>query len=78
MTKTIQNIALVVFVISVTVLTIVAVLAIWDFFSDDVLYKTLSTIGIITFASLIVIVAAKVIERHHDGPQNQAPTQTLS
>ena len=73
MTKTIQNIALVVFVISVTVLTIVAVLAIWDFFSDDVLYKTLSTIGIITFASLIVIVAAKVIERHNEPPATLPP-----
>ena len=77
MAKTIQNIAFVVFVVSMTILTIVAVLAIWDAFSDDVLYKTLSTIGIITFASLIIIVAAKVIDRHQSESQNQEPPQTI-
>ena len=73
MAKTVQHIAFIVFVLSVTILTIVAVLAIWDMFSDDVLYKTLSTMGIITFASLIVIVAAKVVERHSQPPASLPP-----
>ncbi|MEK7616393.1 MAG: hypothetical protein AAB420_04285 [Patescibacteria group bacterium] len=73
MAKTIQHIALVVFVISVTILTIIAILAIWEFLSDDVLFKTLSTLGIVTFASLIVIIAAKVIERHQEPPASLPP-----
>lgn len=66
MLRTIQNIAIGVFIISVAILTLVAVLAIWDFFEKDVLYKSLSTIGVISFASLIIIVATRAIEKHQN------------
>lgn len=66
MLRTIQNVAIGIFIVSVAILTLVAVLAIWDFFEKDVLYKSLSTIGVISFASLIIIVATRAIEKHQN------------
>lgn len=64
MLRGIQQVAVIVFIICVVILTVVSVLAIWDVFGDDVLYKSLSTIGVISFASFIVILAAKAVEKY--------------
>lgn len=65
MVKQIQNAAIGIFIVSVAVLTLVAVLAIWDVFSKDTLYKSLSTIGVLAFSSLVVIVATRAIDKHN-------------
>jgi uncharacterized membrane protein len=52
----------VVLIVSVCFLTFLAVLSTWDVLGKDVMYKSLSTIGVIAFAALIVLVAAKSIE----------------
>ena len=64
MSKIIENIAVAIFIMSVVILTLLAVLAIWDVLEKDVLWKSLSTIGILAFASLVVIVAARAVEKH--------------
>jgi len=66
MFRTIQNVAAGSFIFFVSILTIIAVLAVWDVFSEDVLSKSLTTIGILAFASLVVIVAARAVEKHQD------------
>ncbi len=66
MFKTIQNVAAGLFIFFVAVLTLIAVLAVWDVFSKDVMSKSLTTIGILAFASLVVIVAARAVEKHQD------------
>ncbi len=65
--KNLKKIAVYVLVVSVTILTFIAVLSIWDFLSKDALWKSISTIGIVAFSALIVIVASQVMD-HKDGP----------
>jgi hypothetical protein len=62
MLKTIQDVTVGIFIACVVILTLVAVLSIWGIFNDDVLWKSLSTIGVIGFASLVILVAAKAVE----------------
>ena len=62
MAHTIKKVAVAILIISVCFLTFLAVLSIWDVLSKDVMYKSLSTIGVIAFAALIVLVAAKSLE----------------
>jgi hypothetical protein len=66
--KSVKNIAISVLITAVAVLTLIAVLSIWDVFSKDVLWKSISTIGIVAFGALIVVIAAQVLD--HKGPSN--------
>jgi ABC-type lipoprotein release transport system permease subunit len=63
---TIKKIAVTILVTAVSVLTLVAVLSIWDVFSKDTLGKALGTIGVVAFGSLIVIIASKEVERKNE------------
>ncbi|HEY4483657.1 MAG TPA: hypothetical protein VI752_00575 [Candidatus Paceibacterota bacterium] len=74
MFKTIQNIAAGFFIASVAVLTILAVLAVWDFLAEDVITKSLTTIGILGFSSLVIIIAARALDNRQGG--NNHPTLT--
>lgn len=79
MVKQIQNIAIGIFIVSVAVLTLVAVLAIWDVFGKDTLYKSLSTIGVLAFSSLVVIVATRAMEKNSNNNNGGGtPTQPPS
>ena len=77
MSEKIQNIALVVLIVSVAIMTLLGVLSIWDFLDNDVLAKSLSTIGVITFASLVTFAAAKAFKPKGDASMNAPvdPTQ---
>lgn len=76
MFKLIQNIAIAIFIISTAILTFVAIMAIWDVFEKDVLYKSLSTIGVVAFASLVVIVAGRFIDKHKDSDGSSGDNTT--
>lgn len=54
---------LVILIAAVTFLALFGVLAIWDVLSGEVLSKSLASIGILAFASLIVVVTC--LEREH-------------
>jgi hypothetical protein len=69
--KNLKKTAVYILVVSVAVLTFIAVLSIWDVFSKEVLWKSISTIGIVAFGALIVIIASQVVD--HKDPS--APTQ---
>ena len=60
----IKKIAVSILITSVVLLTFLAILSIWDVLQKDVLGKSLATLGVIAFASLIVLLAAKYIEDH--------------
>lgn len=68
MSQSIQKIAVSVLIASVVVLTFLAILAIWDVLSDDIFWKSISTIGVVAFAALIVVVAAKSIDHFRQPP----------
>ncbi|MFA7315175.1 MAG: hypothetical protein WC059_00010 [Candidatus Paceibacterota bacterium] len=69
----IKRIATRVLIFSVTVLTFVAILSIWDVFSEEVLWKSISTIGVVAFGALIVIVATQGFENKNS--QNSSNQQ---
>jgi hypothetical protein len=60
----VKDIAISIFIASVSILTLISLLAIWDIFEGDVVFKSYTTIGIIGFASVAVVVAVQVMERH--------------
>jgi len=60
--KKVKGIAIGILIIAVSILTLIAILSIWDVLSEDVLWKSISTIGIVAFGSLIVVVAAQALE----------------
>ena len=59
----IKKIAIYILVAAVSLLTLISVLSIWDVFSRDVLGKSLSTIGVVAFGALIVILASEALSR---------------
>ena len=65
-----KQIAIYILVTAVAVLTFIAVLSIWDVFSKETLGKSLSTIGVVAFGALIVIIAAQALG-HNNSDTNQ-------
>lgn len=60
----IQKIAVGVLVVSFTFLTLLSVLAIWDVVSGDVAYKSISTMAVVFFSSIIIIAVTKTLQRN--------------
>jgi len=63
----IKRIVVTILIASVTIFTLLSVLAIWDVFEEDIAWKSLSTLGVIFFASLITLVVIRVIENKDNG-----------
>lgn len=63
MYKRIQDIAAGLFITFTAIFTVVAILAVWDLVAKDALEKSMTTIGILAFGALIVIIAARVIDK---------------
>ena len=61
--KALQNLAGLIFMGSVSVLTIVAILGIWEIVNNDVIEKSLSTIGILAAVTAVVLVAGRFIDK---------------
>lgn len=64
----VKKIAIGVLIAAVSVLTLIAVLSIWDVLSKDTLGKALGTIGVVAFGALIVILASKEVEHKNERP----------
>ena len=58
--------AIYILVTAVAILTLIAVLSIWDVLSKEVLGKSLSTIGVVAFGALIVIIASQALENRNN------------
>ena len=66
-----KSVSLWVLIVSLVVFTFLAVLSIWGVLGSDVAWKSLSTLGVIAFASLIALVVAKNLE--DKGSNKQGP-----
>jgi hypothetical protein len=60
--RKIQDGAAFFFVVCVAILTVVAVLGVWDFFNEDVISKSFQTIGILAAAAVVTIVAGRYVD----------------
>ena len=60
--KKIQNIASGIFITAVAVLSVVAVLGIWELFDGDVISKSFQTLGLLAFVAVIVMAAGRFVE----------------
>ena len=68
--KNVKSVAIGILITAVSVLTLIAILSIWDVLSKDVLWKSISTIGIIAFGALIVVIAAQALENKNTSHVN--------
>lgn len=68
--KNFANVSSLVFIIGVLLFSFVAILGVWDFMQDDVVVKSLSTIGVLGFVGLIVIVASSYFDKSEDNHEH--------
>ena len=68
MGHSIKKIAVIVLITSLVILTLLAVLAIWDVFSSDVAWKAISTMGVITFSSIVAMLVGRSLESKDKTP----------
>ena len=59
----IKKVAVTVLVTAVTLLTLLALLSIWDVLAKDIFGKSLSSIGVIAFGALVIIIAVQTLEK---------------
>ncbi len=59
-----DGMTLVVLIVSVSLLALVGVLSIWEVLEGDTVYKSLVTMGIFAFASLVIVVTCLDRENH--------------
>lgn len=63
-----KRISVAVLISSLILFTFLAILSIWDVLADDIAWKSLSTLGVITFSSVIAVIVARIIEnKDHSG-----------
>ncbi|MSR73411.1 hypothetical protein EXS61_02320 [Candidatus Parcubacteria bacterium] len=60
--KKVQDVAGFFFVFAVTLLSIISILGIWDFFSGDVIEKSFETLGVLAVVAVVIIVGGKFME----------------
>ena len=65
--KTIQDIAGFLFIAAVAFLSVISVLGVWDFFSQDIINKSFETMGVLALVAIVVMVAGRFIEGRADG-----------
>ena len=56
--KKIQDVAVIVFLSALGVLSVISILGVWDFFGKDVITKSFETIGFLAVISVIVMISA--------------------
>ena len=66
MSNKIQDIATIIFIAAVAILTLVSILGVWEVLSNDVIWKSFSTIGVVGFAAVVAVVAAKLVDKGHN------------
>jgi hypothetical protein len=60
--KKIEDLAAYIFIIAVSVLSLISILGIWDFFDRDVISKSIQTLGLLAVVAVIVLVGGKFME----------------
>lgn len=65
--KKIADIAAYLFILSVTILSAVSILGVWDFFAGDVITKSFESIGLLAVVAVIVLVADHFMDQHQTG-----------
>ncbi len=62
MLKIVKRWVAIILTTSVVSMTLLAILAIWGVFDDDIAWKALSTLGVVLIASAISLVIIKIID----------------
>jgi hypothetical protein len=73
MGSSLERIAVGIVVFSTSILSIVGLLAIWEFVNSDFLWKSFSTIGVIGLAALVVIGISRVANSYNKGTAIRVP-----
>jgi hypothetical protein len=70
MYKTAKKWVVIILTIALISMSLLAILAIWDVFDDDIAWKALSTLGVVLTASAISLVIIKIIDDRGEGRTN--------
>ncbi len=70
--KKLQNVAAFLFIICVVVLSVVSILGVWDIFGSDVITKSFQTLGLLAGVSVIIMIAGRFTDSHHEALQANA------
>ncbi len=69
--NTINKICLTIFILCIVLGTTLSILAIWDvLITDNILFRSISTLGVIFFGSLMVAIVNKIIPYRGNGVIN--------
>ncbi|MFO0718534.1 MAG: hypothetical protein U0522_00685 [Candidatus Paceibacterota bacterium] len=60
--KKLQDVAGLIFICAVALLSIISVLGIWDFFASDVIVKSFETLGLLAAVAVVIMVAGKFMQ----------------
>ena len=71
MLKIVKRWVAIILTTSVVSMTLLAILAIWDVFDDDIAWKALSTLGVVLIASAISLIIIKIIDEKDENHPNQ-------
>jgi len=71
--KNIKTVAASFFAISVSILSIISVMGVWDVFGEDVIWKSFKTLGLLAFAAVIVLAAGDHIGLKAIPDSNELP-----
>ncbi len=66
--KSLQNFATGLFIVAVSILTVISIMGVWDFFEQDVISKSFQTLSLLAFVSIIILVASRHIENRSVDP----------
>lgn len=65
--EAVKKVAVGVLIASVSVLVLLAILSIWDFLEEDVLWKAITSICVVGFGALVILLSIKFLEEKSIG-----------
>lgn len=71
--KNIQNIAAFLFIGAVIILTGISILGVWNFFTGDVIFKSMQTLGLLAVVSIVIMAAGKFMDRRTEAGVPETP-----
>ena len=71
----IRNLLAVAFAFAVLVFTVLALLSIWEFLPDDIIWKSLSTLVVLVIASAIIFGIIKILDYQTPGRKDLPPPE---
>lgn len=71
--RKIADISALVFIFAMAILSVISIFGIWDLFGQDVIEKSVKTMGLLAFFSVVILVAEKFVSPSDENTSPEAP-----